>query len=76
MPGIRVDRLLASTAVALLLAASAGSALADPATATGDKPMSSVPATAAPTSAAPTTSPRERSNARPCWPRTRLGRAG
>ena len=38
MPGIRVDRLLASTAVALLLAASAGGVLADPATATGDKP--------------------------------------
>ncbi len=53
MPGIRVDRLLASTAVALLLAASAGGVLADPATATGDKPMNSVPATAAPTSAAP-----------------------
>ncbi|MGC2135973.1 MAG: hypothetical protein WA661_22220, partial [Xanthobacteraceae bacterium] len=52
MPGIRVDRLLASTAVALLLAASAGSVLADPATATGDKPMSSA-AAAAPTSAAP-----------------------
>ena len=44
MPGIRVDRLLASTAVALLLAASAGGVLADPANATGDKPMSSVPA--------------------------------
>jgi L,D-transpeptidase YcbB len=53
MPGIRVDRLLASTAVALLLAASAGAALADPSTATGNKPVSAVPASAAPTSAAP-----------------------
>ena len=48
MPGIRVDRLLASTAVALLLAASVGAALADPSNATGDKPVSAAPASAAP----------------------------
>ncbi len=53
MPGIRVDRLLASTAVALLLAASVGAALADPSNATGDKPVSGAPASAAPVSAAP-----------------------
>lgn len=53
MPGIRVDRLLASTAVALLLAASVGAALADPSNATGDKPVSVAPASAAPVSAAP-----------------------
>jgi murein L,D-transpeptidase YcbB/YkuD len=53
MPGIRVDRLLASTAVALLLAASAGAALADPSDATGDKPVSAAPANAGPVSAAP-----------------------
>ena len=43
MPGIRVDRLLASTAVALLLAAAAGGALADPSSASSDKPMSRAP---------------------------------
>ncbi len=53
MPGIRVDRLLASTAVALLLAASAGSVLADPSAANGDKPIAAAPANAAPVSAAP-----------------------
>jgi L,D-transpeptidase YcbB len=51
MPGIRVDRLLASTAVAILLAASAGAALADPSTASGDQPVSAAPANAAPASA-------------------------
>ncbi len=53
MPGIRVDRLLASTAVALLLAASAGAASADPSNVTGDKPVSAAPANAAPVGAAP-----------------------
>ena len=75
MPGIRVDRLLASTAVALLLAASAGSVLADPATATGDKPMSSVPAAAAPTSAAPVSAaPAPRPHRQPSAARLRAGR--
>jgi murein L,D-transpeptidase YcbB/YkuD len=46
MPGIRVDRLLVSTAVALLCCASA--ALADPASPAGDKPVSAAPAVATP----------------------------
>ena len=45
MPGIRADRLLASTAVALLLSASA--VLADPAAPAGDKPASGAPSSAA-----------------------------
>ncbi|MFZ3336537.1 MAG: L,D-transpeptidase family protein [Xanthobacteraceae bacterium] len=53
MPGIRVDRLLASTAIALLLAASSGAASADPSNTAGDKPVSAAPASAAPVSAAP-----------------------
>src|SRR5579863_5892432 len=53
MPGIRVDRLLASTAVALLLAASAGAALADPSNAAGDKPVSAAPAATTPAAATP-----------------------
>ncbi len=57
MPGIRVVRLLASTAVALLLAASAGSVLADPANAPSDKPISAAPSSAAPISAAPAAAP-------------------
>ena len=52
MPGIRADRLLASTAVVLLLTASA--ALADPASSVGDKPISAAPVSAAPVNAAPT----------------------
>src|ERR1700734_156019 len=48
MPGIRVDRLLASTAVALLLAASASGALADPSSTSGDKPVSAAPTAVAP----------------------------
>jgi len=51
MPGIRVDRLLASTAVALLLSAS--TALADPTGAAGDKPGSAAPVSAAATVTAP-----------------------
>jgi hypothetical protein len=43
MPGIRVDRLLTSTAVALLLAAAAGGALADPSSVSSDKPVSAAP---------------------------------
>ncbi|HEX4042290.1 MAG TPA: L,D-transpeptidase family protein [Xanthobacteraceae bacterium] len=46
MPGIRVDRLLVSTAVALLCCASA--ALADPASPAGDKPVSAAPAVTTP----------------------------
>ncbi|HUI14160.1 MAG TPA: L,D-transpeptidase family protein [Xanthobacteraceae bacterium] len=53
MPGIRADRLLASTAIALLLAASAGAAFADPSNATGNTPVSAAPANPAPASAAP-----------------------
>src|SRR6201996_517848 len=51
MPGISADRLLASTAVALLLSASA--AFSDPANTAGDKPASAAPVSAAPVSAAP-----------------------
>ena len=51
MSAIRVDRLLASTAVVLLFSVSA--ALADPASAAGDKPASAAPISAAPASAAP-----------------------
>ena len=51
MSGIRADRLLASTALALLLSVSA--ALADPLSAAGDKPASTAPASTAPVSAAP-----------------------
>ncbi len=53
MPGIRIDRLLASTAAALLLAASAVAAAADPSHATGDTAVSAAPVSAAPASAAP-----------------------
>jgi L,D-transpeptidase YcbB len=66
MPGIRVDRFFASTAIALLLSAgAAGSTLADPpaanestpaiaAPAASATPVSAAPASAAPLSAAPT----------------------
>ena len=66
--------MLASTAVALLLAASAGSVLADPQTATGDKPMSAAPASAAPLSAAPAaateTQPTSAQGAAPATPKS------
>jgi len=65
MPGIRVDRLLVSTAVALLLAASAGAALADPSSATGDKPISAAPASAAPVTVAPAAATPSDTNAKP-----------
>ncbi len=48
-----IDRFLASTAVALLLTASAGAALADPSATASDKPVSAAPAGPAPVSAAP-----------------------
>jgi murein L,D-transpeptidase YcbB/YkuD len=54
MPGIRVDRLLASTAIALFIAGAAGGgALADPANAVSAAPVSAVPASAAPATATP-----------------------
>jgi murein L,D-transpeptidase YcbB/YkuD len=51
MPGIRADRLLASTAVALLFCASA--ALADPASPAGEKPVSAAPASVTPATVTP-----------------------
>jgi len=51
MPGI--DRLLTSTAVALLIAASAGGALADPQNAATNMPVSAAPLSAAPADAMP-----------------------
>ncbi len=46
MPGIRVDRLLASTALLLLLSAPAGGAFADPAADQANKPATPVAAAA------------------------------
>jgi L,D-transpeptidase YcbB len=65
MPGIRVDRLLASTAVALLLAASAGGAIADPSSTLSDKPVSAAPASTAPASAAPVAATPAATEAKP-----------
>jgi len=54
MPGIRVDRFLASTAIILLLsAAAAGGALADPAAAPGSNAANAAPVSAAPAIATP-----------------------
>jgi len=47
MPGIRVDRLLASTAIALLLSFSGGGTFADPATGAGGVAATSAPETTA-----------------------------
>jgi murein L,D-transpeptidase YcbB/YkuD len=65
MPGIRVDRLLTSTAVALLLAAAAGGALADPSSVSSDKPVSAAPASTAPASAAPVAATPAATEAKP-----------
>ncbi|MGC1780059.1 MAG: L,D-transpeptidase family protein [Xanthobacteraceae bacterium] len=66
MPGIRADRLLASTAVVLLLTASA--ALADPASSVGDKPISAAPVSAAPVNAAPAIAAPASTQATPASP--------
>ena len=53
MPGIRADRLLASTAVVFLLSAAGGGAFADPSTAAGVNAAIATPVVAAPTAATP-----------------------